>query len=99
MPRRTSDKYEKKERGRGGRGKFAGLGRKRPCRFCTDKRLRLDYKDAKQVSLFINERGKIMARKYTGACAKHQRDITTAVKRARLLAIVPFTSTQVREFI
>jgi len=97
MPRRiTRDKDDK-----GGKGKRRGPSRfgpqkKRSCRFCADKALRLDFKNPQQIGLYISERGKILPRRYTGACSKHQRDITLAVKRARILAVIPFTSTQVR---
>ncbi len=65
--------------------------RKKVCPLCADKELVLDYKNADQLKKFINEKGKILPRRATGACAKHQRDITLAVKRARQIAILPFT--------
>jgi len=65
--------------------------RKKVCPLCGDKNLVLDYKDAEQMRKFINERGKILPRRVTGACAKHQREITLAVKRARHIAIIPYT--------
>ena len=52
----------------------------------------LDYKNSEQMKKFVNEKGKILPRRATGACAKHQRDITQAVKRARHIAILPFTN-------
>ena len=58
---------------------------------CSDKNFELDYKNADQLKKFINDKGKILPRRATGACAKHQRDITTAVKRARHIAILPYT--------
>ena len=64
--------------------------RKKVCAMCADKNLVLDYKNADQLKKFINEKGKILPRRATGACAKHQRDITTAVKRARHIAILPY---------
>jgi len=64
---------------------------KKVCPLCADKNLILDYKNADQIKKFINERGKILPRRATGACAKHQRLITTTVKRARHIAIVPYT--------
>ena len=64
--------------------------RKKVCPLCGDKTLVLDYKDADQMRKFINERGKILPRRVTGACAKHQREITLAVKRARHIAILPY---------
>ena len=65
--------------------------RKKVCPLCADKNLVLDYKNADQIRKFVNDKGKILPRRTTGACAKHQRDITTAVKRARHIAILPYT--------
>ena len=65
--------------------------RKKVCPLCANKELVLDYKNADQLKKFINDKGKISPRRATGACAKHQRDITIAVKRARQIAILPYT--------
>lgn len=65
--------------------------RKKVCTLCADKDFVLDYKDPEQLKKFINDKGKILPRRATGACAKHQRDITLAVKRARHIAILPYT--------
>ena len=65
--------------------------RKKVCVMCANKDFVLDYKNADQLKKFINEKGKILPRRATGACAKHQRDITQAVKRARHIAILPYT--------
>ena len=64
--------------------------RKKVCTLCSDKNFELDYKNAEQLRKFINEKGKILPRRATGACAKHQREITLAVKRARHIAILPY---------
>lgn len=64
--------------------------RKKVCPLCADKNLELDYKNAEQLKKFINDKGKILPRRATGACAKHQREITTTVKRARHIAIIPY---------
>lgn len=64
--------------------------KKKVCRFCTDK-IDIDYKDAKLLRQFITERGKIMPRRMTGTCARHQRHLASAIKTARLLALVPFS--------
>lgn len=64
--------------------------RKKVCALCADKNFVLDYKNADQLRKFINDKGKILPRRATGACAKHQRDITLAVKRARHIAILPY---------
>ena len=65
--------------------------RKKVCPLCADKNLKLDYKNAEQLKKFINDKGKILPRRSTGACAIHQRDITLAVKRARQIAVLPYT--------
>ena len=65
--------------------------RKKVCVMCANKDYVLDYKNPEQLKKFINEKGKILPRRATGACAKHQRDITLAVKRARQIAVLPFT--------
>lgn len=66
--------------------------RKKVCSMCANKELVLDYKNYDQMKKFVNEKGKILPRRATGACAKHQRDITLAVKRARQIAILPYTA-------
>ena len=65
--------------------------RKKVCALCNDKNFELDYKNAEQLKKFINDKGKILPRRATGACAKHQRDIYLTVKRARQIAVLPFT--------
>ncbi|MGI6655516.1 MAG: 30S ribosomal protein S18 [Desulfobulbus sp.] len=65
--------------------------RRRVCRFCTDKELTIDYKDPKTLKNFVTERGKIIPRRIYGTCAKHQRALTEAVKRARQLALLPYS--------
>ena len=65
--------------------------RKKVCPLCADKDLELDYKNAEQLKKFINDKGKILPRRATGACAKHQRDITLTVKRARHIGLLPYT--------
>ena len=65
--------------------------RKKVCSMCANKELVLDYKNYDQMKKFVNEKGKILPRRATGACAKHQREITQAVKRARAIAILPYT--------
>ena len=65
--------------------------RKKVCALCANKDLVLDYKNSEQLKKFVNEKGKILPRRATGACAKHQRDITLAVKRARHIAVLPYS--------
>jgi small subunit ribosomal protein S18 len=74
----------------GGKFKKGGPIRKKVCRFCADK-VEIDYKNVSMLSAFITERGKILSGRVTGTCAKHQRELDTAIKRARMLALVPFT--------
>ena len=66
--------------------------RKKVCPLCSNKDLVLDFKSAEQLKKFVSDKGKILPRRATGACAKHQRDITLAVKRARQIAILPYTA-------
>lgn len=65
--------------------------RRRVCRFCADSSLRIDYKDAKMLRYFLTERGKIIPRRISDNCAKHQRELTLAIKRARQMALLPYT--------
>ena len=65
--------------------------RPRVCRFCTDQEAVLDYKEVKMLKNFITERGKIVPKRIYGTCAKHQRQLTEAIKRARQLALLPYT--------
>ncbi|MBI5569509.1 MAG: 30S ribosomal protein S18 [Desulfomonile tiedjei] len=65
--------------------------RTKVCRFCADSSLRMDYKEPNLLRAFITERGKIIPRRISGNCAKHQRELTTAIKRARNIALLPFT--------
>lgn len=66
------------------------FSRRRVCRFCTDKEMTIDYKDPKTLRNFVTERGKIIPRRIYGTCAKHQRELNEAVKRARQLALLPY---------
>ncbi len=66
--------------------------RKKVCRFCEDKSRVIDYKDERLLRRFITDRGKIVPRRITGNCARHQREITMAVKQARHIALLPFTA-------
>ncbi|GIW40483.1 MAG: 30S ribosomal protein S18 [Candidatus Binatia bacterium] len=66
-------------------------GRRRVCRFCAEKRTEIDYKDAQTLASFLTERGKIVPSRITGTCARHQRQLTVAIKRARIAALLPFT--------
>ena len=65
--------------------------RRKVCSFCVDKVDHIDYKDAAKLRRFTTERGKILPRRISGNCAKHQRQVTLAIKRARNIALLPFT--------
>ena len=65
--------------------------RRKVCRFCIDKNYVIDYKDSTVLGNYITERGKILPRRITGVCAKHQRQVSRAIKRARILSVLPFT--------
>ncbi|MBQ9517738.1 MAG: 30S ribosomal protein S18 [Eubacterium sp.] len=67
-------------------------GRRKVCQFCVDKVETIDYKDVAKLRKFTSERAKILPRRVTGTCAKHQRELTTAIKRARHLAMLPYIS-------
>lgn len=67
-------------------------GRKKVCSFCVDKIEQIDYKNADKLRKYVTDRGKIMPRRISGTCAPHQRQLTSAIKRARLIAILPFTA-------
>jgi small subunit ribosomal protein S18 len=70
-------------------------GRRKVCRFCADKDSRIDYKDARGLGNYLTERGKIIPSRITGTCARHQRQLTAAIKRARTVALLPYTVTTV----
>ena len=91
--------------GRGGRGsrdkkdKEKQQGQRRPmfrrrkvCKFCADKIDDINYKDVKLIGPFVPERGKILPRRISGTCAKHQRKLQTAIKRARQIALIPYVT-------
>ena len=71
--------------------KRRGRRKKRVCAFCTDKINFIDYKDAPKLRKFVSERGKILPRRITGNCAKHQRKLTISIKRSRHMALMVFT--------
>lgn len=68
------------------------FGRRKGCRFCADNTLTIDYKEVRTLRYFISERGKIVPRRISGNCATHQRKVTEAIKRARNIALLSFTS-------
>lgn len=72
--------------------KKRGRRKKKVCVFCAEKATSIDYKDVAKLRKFVSERGKILPRRITGNCAKHQRLLTTAVKRARHIALMAYVS-------
>ena len=68
----------------------SGLRRKKACPFCADKNTKIDYKDADMLGKYISERGKILPKRVTGVCAIHQRELATEIKRARIVALLPY---------
>ena len=66
--------------------------RKKVCQFCADKAERIDYKDVEKLRRYVTERGKILPKRITGTCAMHQREVTTAIKRARIVALLPYVA-------
>lgn len=89
------DRPDRPERGPGGggRGRFQ---RRRVCAFCVDKIEHIDYKDINMLRRFLSDQAQIESRRRTGTCARHQRRLTTAIKRARYLALVPYTAEHIR---
>ena len=66
--------------------------RRKVCKFCVDKATSIAYKDVRTLEKFVTERGKIMPRRMSGVCAKHQRDLAIAIKRARIVALLPYVA-------
>lgn len=84
------DKGDDRGRGKGGRG---GASRRKVCRFCSETTTLIDYKNPQLLRSFITDRGKMVPRRISGSCAKHQRAISVAVRRARMLALLPISVT------
>jgi small subunit ribosomal protein S18 len=74
-----------------------GGGRRKVCRFCVDHVKGIDYKDIGRLRMYVSDRGKIEPRRKTGTCLKHQRLVCTAIKRARHLAMLPYTLSHIRD--
>ncbi len=90
-PDRNDDNFSGRDGEDRGRGKGKMYFKKKVCKFCTQK-LKIDYKDADTLRRFVTERGKILPRRITGTCAKHQRGLALAIKRARTIALLPFVA-------
>lgn len=95
MSNERPERPERRERPAGERGDKRPYQKRKVCRFCKNPEMTIDYKDAKALRPYITERGRIVPRRISGTCAKHQRMVSTAIKRARNLAIVPFTATSI----
>lgn len=80
----SEDKMQKKPRMR--------RPRRKVCAFCADKQSQIDYKDVAKLRKYLTEKGKIMPRRMSGTCAKHQRQLAMAIKRARVVALLPYTT-------
>ena len=85
------DRSDRGDRGDREDREFKPYYRRKVCRFCTDKVPVIDYKDLQTLRSYISDRGKIMPRRISGVCASHQRELNTAIKRARNIALIPFT--------
>ncbi len=100
MRERTESKSggrgDKDDRGERGNGKDAderggrAFGRRKVCRYCADKNAKVDFKDQPALKYFVTERGKIIPRRISGNCAKHQRQVAKSIKQARGLALIPY---------
>src|SRR6185295_8826145 len=91
MERGPRPNRERSDEDKGGQRRRP-MFRRKVCRFCADKSLMIDYKDLRTLTQFVTERGKMTPSRITGNCARHQRLLTTAVKRARSVALLPFTT-------
>jgi small subunit ribosomal protein S18 len=76
-----------------GKSQARGISRRKMCRFCADPSVALDYKNPQLLKNFMTERGKIMPRRISGNCAKHQRALALAIRRARMIVLMPFSVT------
>ena len=100
MPPRTASRARSRD-GAGPRSddkqlfRRRGPGRRKVCRFCAEKDSVIDFKDGRTLSTFLSERGKIIPSRITGNCARHQRLLTAAIKLARTMALLPFTTVTV----
>ncbi len=90
-----SNNYRSNDRGdrpRSNNGGGSRRPRKKVCAFCVDKADHIDFKDTNKLKRYLTERSKIVPRRVTGTCARHQRELTTAIKRARHVALLPYVS-------
>jgi len=94
MMNRDRDRDREPKSSRDGDGQTGAFrrGRRRGCSFCADDAQPIDYKDPQALRYFITDRGKVVPRRISGSCAKHQRELTLAIKRSRNIALLPFTA-------
>jgi small subunit ribosomal protein S18 len=90
MAEDQSQENEQPSGGYGGGRRY--MARPKICHFCADKNINIDYKSSEMMRRFVTEEGKIRPRRQTGTCARHQRELAVAVKRARQIALLPFVS-------
>lgn len=95
MAREITTKPKGRSGGKWGGGKF--VARRKVCTFCANKSTRIDYKDVGLLGRYLTDRAKILPRRRTGNCARHQRALATAIKRARYLALLPYTAEHIYE--
>ncbi len=92
MPFNKNDRNDRNDKGDSPMKRRTNRRRKKVCVFCADKNhAGIDYKDVNKLKRYVSERGKILPRRITGNCAKHQRALTVAIKRARHIALMPYT--------
>ncbi|RMH45274.1 MAG: 30S ribosomal protein S18 [Deltaproteobacteria bacterium] len=91
--RTDADRSARDSDDRAARLRLGGRRRRKVCRFCVDADVTIDYKSPQTLKYFITDRGKILPRRITGNCAKHQRALALAIKRSRIIALMPFTAT------
>jgi small subunit ribosomal protein S18 len=89
---RGADEMQMEGRGDRSQARRRSGGRRKVCRFCVDKTLKVDYKDVRTLQTFVTEGGKIVPARTSGNCARHQRRLAVAIKRARILALLPFST-------
>jgi small subunit ribosomal protein S18 len=88
----AEEQSQENEQPSGGYGGRRYVARPKICQFCADKNIKIDYKSSDMMRRFVTEEGKIRPRRQTGTCARHQRELASAVKRARHIALLPFVS-------
>ena len=94
-PQTVKSRLRAKARKKARKQRKRGFVRRKVCRFCADKKLLLDYKEAKTLRLFVSETGKVTPRRISGTCAKHQRKLALQIKRARQIALLPYAAKHV----